>query len=426
MNTYWNRSRSHLRQYALVLSLLLGSTTWCFADNYALPKQRKPLHVDHTLTLAQVITTSLKHYPDYLIKPALEQEANALQQRGDSWLAEAPSIAVSYEDDWIGDDTGYREIESELELPLWNWQQRAAGQTVANRALNSAQLQLTAIKLEVAGLVREALWGLALKTRHYAHVQSMLANTSKFLDKIKRRVALNDVSRTDLLLAQAGYLQQKAQVTEVESEMMRASRNYVSLTQRDSVPLNYQESVSPLTKVPDTHPRLAAINAVIQRQRAELEWVKSQGSGQSVLSVGGKTGKDDEYGDDMESVGVAISIPFGGGAHLAPEIAELNLELTETLAQRAHLHRELAAKQREATHNLALSRVNLGIVKELKKLAAEHVAMTKLRLSAGEASQLNLLKLQAELDSATFHVEEHEMLVQMRIALYNQAVGILP
>lgn len=417
---------SNFRHTKWSILLLWLTTTVVFAHENAVVDHHDRILIDKTLTLSQVITLTLEKFPDQLLGTALKQEADALQQRGNSWLAGAPNVAMRYQDDLPGDDIGSREIEYELELPLWNWGQRAAGQAVAEQAHNAVEKQSSVIKLEVAGLVRNALWNIDLESIRYEQAKSILDISNKLRNKIKRRVELGDLPRSDLLLAQSDYLEKLSLLTQAEAELMHARKSYISLTQMNNIPANYQEQLSPLQEIPGSHPRLTAINAVVQRKQAELKWIKAAGSGQSSFIVGGKSEKGDENDDDIESMSVAISIPFGGSAFLAPRIAASNLQLTKALTQRAHLFRELEKQHHEAQHSLQVTRTELKIANDLKQIAQALLKMTQLSFSAGEINLMDLLKIQARSHNAIRHAKEREVMLQKNIALYNQSVGVLP
>jgi outer membrane protein TolC len=123
---------------------------------------------------------------------------------------------------------------------------------------------------------------------------------------------------------------------------------------------------------------------------------------------------------------VEVSIPFGGSAHLAPEVAATHLELTQVLAQRAHLMRELEKQLHEAKHALEVNKVELKIANELKQIAQAHLKMTNLSFSAGEINLIDLLKIQARSNHAIRHAKERQVMLYKNIALYNQAVGVSP
>ena len=414
---------NHIKWFILILLL---PSVLCFAHEDAVVDHHDQINIDSTLSLSQVIDLTLEKYPDHLLTTALNQEANALQQRGNSWLAGAPNIAMRYQDDLPGDNIGSREIEAELELPLWNWGQRSAGQAVAEQAHNVVTKQSSVIKLEVAGLVRNALWNINLETLRYEQAKSNLTVSEKLLSKINRRVELGDLPRSDSLLAQSEQLQKRSLLVQAEAEMMHARKSYISLTQMTNMPAHYVEQLSPLSEITNNHPKLSAINAVVKRKQAELEWVKSAGSGQTSFIFGGKSEKGNENDDDIESMTVEISIPFGGSAHLAPEIATANLELTKVLTQRAHFFRKLEKQHHEARHDLEVTRAELKIANKVKEIAEVHLKMTQLSFSSGEINLLDLLKIQARTHNAIRHAKEQKVLLQKNIALYNQAVGVQP
>lgn len=410
---------STIRHIKRSLFLFLLATHFCYAHEDAIVDHHDYIQVDKALTLSKVINLTLESFPDRILSSALQQEADALQQRGNSWLAGSPNIAMRYQDDLPFDDIGSREIEAELELPLWNWGQRAAGQAVAEQAHFSAKEQSSVLKLNVAGLVRAALWDIELENLRHEQAKSNLGISEKLLNKIKRRVELGDLPRSDLLLAQSDHLAKRSILTRAEAELMHAHKSYLSLTQMSTAPPTFKEQLSPIIEITSNHPLLSAINAVVKRKQAELNWIKAAGSGQNSFILGGKSEKGHENDDDIESLSVEISIPFGGSTHLAPEIASKNLELSKALAQRAHLFRSLEKEHHEAKHALKVTRAELKIANELKQIAESHLKMTDLSFAAGEINLMDLLKIQARLLNAIRLADEHEIMLQKNIALYN-------
>ncbi len=406
------------------VALLLISTL-AVANEYSIVKHKDPIEIKQSLTLRKLIDLTLQKYPDQNSIKALAQEAEALRQRGNHWLGAAPSISFRYQDDLLGDNSGLREIESELELPLWNWGQRSLALELADKAgalINKKQL---ALRLEVAGLVRTALWDMSLEEIRYQQAKSILKASAKLLKKIIRRVQLGDLARFDLLLAQSNHLEKRTLFIQAESEMLHARERYFTLTQSNKIPANYNEIQSSVSII-DNHPALHVINALIEREQTNLEWVQSAGSGQSTLTLGGKTERGSRGDNDIESISIAISIPFSGTAHLAPKIALVNIELTKLITQRKHLYRKLNAGFHEINHQLEVNRAELKIAMELKKIAQKHLKMADFGFSEGEINLMDLLKIQTKTHNAQRHVKEHKVMLQRNIALYNQMVGVQP
>ncbi len=386
-----------------------------------------PIEIDPGLSLAQLVEQTLEKYPDRLINEALAQEADALQERGDSWLAGSTALALDYNDDRIANDRGSREASAKLEFTVWNWGQRSAARNIAEQANHSALKQSAAVKLEVAGLVREALWNMALAEISLQQAKFNADISRQLLDKVRKRVELGDLARADLLLAESEDLQNRALLTQAEAEMMHSRKSFASLTQNTHVPASYQEQLSGIETVEQNHPLLEAVNALVARKQAAIEWAKTTDTiNQPKISIGGKTSRDQRGGDDMQSAGVGLVIPFGHSTYDAPEIAAAHLELNQALAQREHLQRRLEKNLHEAEHGLDVTRAELKIAKQMQDIAEQHLKMTEISFSAGEINLLDLLKIRSRSLDAIRNAKEQEVKLQRNIALYNQAVGVLP
>jgi len=386
-----------------------------------------PIEPDAQLTLGQLVEQTLDKYPDRLINEALTQEAAALQERGDSWLAGSSAVALDYNDDRIANDQGQREASATLEFTVWNWGQRSAALTLAEQAQRSAAKQSAAVKLEVAGLVREALWDMALAESSLQQAKFNADISAQLLNKVRKRVELGDLARADLLLAESEDLQMRSLLTQAEAELMHSRKSYATLTQTTHVPAHYEEPLSTLDAISTDHPLLEAANAWVARKQALIEWSKTTDTiNQPKVNIGARTSRD-RYGfDDTQSAGVGVVIPFGHSTYDAPEIAAAQLELNQALAQREHLQRRLEKNLHEAEHILEVTRAELTLAEQMRDLAAQHLKMSEISFNAGEINLLDLLKIRARSLDAMRNAREQAIRLQRNIALYNQAVGVLP
>ena len=422
----WLISSIAIAQDAAIVDTVLDAPA-VLADSPLTIAHHDPIEPDPQLTLSQLVEQTLDKYPDRLINEALAQEASALQERGDSWLAGSSALALDYNDDRIANDRGQREASAKLEFTVWNWGQRSAAQAVAEQAQRSAAKQSAAIKLEVAGLVREALWDMALAESQLQQAKFNADISAQLLDKVRKRVALGDLARADLLLAESEDLQMRSLLTQAEAEMMHSRKRYTNLTQTTHVPIHYQEILSRLEDITPDHPLLEATNALVARKQAAIEWSKTTDSiNQPKVNIGAKTSRDQSGFDDTQSAGVGVVIPFGHSTYDAPEIAAAQLELNQTLAQREHLQRRLERNLHEAEHLLEVTSAELKLAEQMRDLAGQHLKMSEISFNAGEINLLDLLKIRARSLEAMRHARELAIQLQRHIALYNQAVGVLP
>jgi len=423
---FLNLSRRLIPQFLLGNMVFFAAITLSFADSEYVVEHHDPIESDAALSLSKVVDLTLEKYPDATWLNSLEEEAAALAQRGDSWTAGASLAGLRFQEATSGT---LHYLDAAVEVPLWNIGQRDAEQRTAKLAESSALSQAEAVKLRVAGLVRGALWNMALAGLSYEQAKIELDITDQLVAKVQRRVELGDLPRADLLLAQSESLQKRSAVTQAEAELMHARKRYTSITQMTKIPGDYQEKLVELTEIQQNHPALMAINSQIERKQAELNAIKLVGSGQTNVAVGinsDRGSNNDERSNQTESFNIGVTVPFGGSAHLAPQVATVNVELNKLIAEREQLSRDLEQAHHEAEHNLEVNRVELGIANELKQVAEDHFKMTQASFSVGEINLMDLLRIQSRTQQAVLNAKQRSVMLQRDIALYNQAVGVMP
>ena len=383
-----------------------------------------PVVIDSQLTLPKLIELTLEKYPDATWLTALEEEAVAINQRSQSYTAGASQASVGYQS---MSTFKLNYATANVQVHLWNLGQKDAQHKLANEAENSVQTQVAAIKLRVAGLVRAALWDMELAKIRFEQAEKELDIYQKLANTIKRRVDLGDLPRADELLARTELLQKRSVYTLAEAESMHARKRYTSVTQTTKLPLRFDENLVASKEIGQNHPGLLAINSQIARKQAELNALKATGSGQSSVVAGILSDEGtDSRSNKAEFFNIGINIPFGGSAHIAPQIAAVNVELNRLIADRAQLMRDLEQAHHEAEHNLEVNEVELATANEQKTVSEELLNMTQLAFSVGEIDLMDLLKIQSRTQQAILNAKERAVMLQRDKAFYNQAVGVMP
>lgn len=385
------------------------------------------LTLDERLNLKQVVDTTFEKYPQNALIAAFEQEATALENRGASWIAGYPMIYLQWIDASIFNGGGGQNLQTGYQIPFWMWNQRQAGQQVAEQARKSAEFYSRALRHEVAGLVRDALWNLRLTENRRELARQIYEVASHLTAVVQRRVELGDLARADLLLAESDQLEKKTALVQAEAEVMHARKAYQNLTRLNKAPKFFEEAQSPLRGFDERHPSVAAVSALIERAQAEIEFtrVSKQGNQPSLL-----IGTDTARGSTRESFNtgnnIVLQIPIGGDTWNAPAVAQANVVLTERMAQREIVWRQLEKALHEALHNLEVDRTALAIAQRRKEIAETQIKMSKLAFETGEIALIDYLKIQAGAQAAIRDAAQRAILVQKDIAVYNQVVGITP
>jgi outer membrane protein TolC len=414
--------------HAYLLATLLSFTVLpVYAkESHIMVEHKDPIVVDNTLTLTKLIDSTLEKYPDISWLQALEDEVKALQKRSDSWTAGASQASLNYEEVTSGT---LHIINAGVQVPLWNFGQRDAEKNLASQAGLSAESQTAATKLRVAGLVRAVLWDMELQKIRYDQAHVELDSYEELLAKTKRRVALGDLPRMDELLVQTELLQKKSALTLAEAELMHARKRYHSITQTNKIPSVYQEQLASINEIQQNHPLLVALNSQIDRKKAELDAQRLVGSGQPSINLGvtsDRPSNSDQRSNNTESFNIGVTVPFGGEAHLAPQLAGINVELNKLISERSHLYRDLEQAHHEAEHNLEVNQEEMKTADELRKVAEQYLKMAELSYAVGESNLLDLLKIRARTQQAVLNAKERAVMLHRDQAFYNQAVGVLP
>ena len=412
--------------YTGILVFILLCAEAAIAETKPVVAHNDPIEIDNGLTLSKLVDLSMEKFPDMAWLKSLEDQAVAIKQRGESWMAGPAQAGLRYQNMTSGT---VHYVDATVQVPLWNIGQRDAEKNRGFSAENSAEMQSKATKLRVAGLVRSALWQMELQKVRYDQAQAEIDIFEQLLAKVERRVELGDLPRADMLLAQTELLQKLSIFTQAEAELMHARKRYSSITQLSKVPAAFKEKLTDIKEVKFSHPAFVAINGQIEQKQAEINALKLVGSGQTNLTVGvnsDRTQTDDPRSNQTESFNIGVNVPFGGEQHLQPQVAALNVELNRLIADREQLFRDLELAHHEAVHNLEVNQAELEISNEMKQIAEQHLKMMQLSFSVGEISLMDLLKTQSRTQQAILSAKERAIMIERDIALYNQSVGVMP
>ena len=409
------------------LTLSLGLSNGFGAEDYVV-EHLDELTLDERLTLRQVIDTTFERYPQSALITAYQEESRALEQRSSSWIAGYPMIYLQYIDDaLLGRDDGITNVQSGYQVPLWMWGQKEASQKVTEESKQAAEHYIIALKHEIAGLVRNALWTLRLVENRRELARKIYEVAEKLTAVVQRRVELGDLARADLLLAESDQLEKKTLLVQAEAEVMHARKAYQNLTRMTRAPRRLEETLTSLKQFDELHPSLAAANASVERAQAEVELTRlSKQGNQPTFLVGTDSTEIDRQGNFGTGTNLVLQVPIGGDDWHAPQVAQANIVLNEKIVQRETLRRQLEKALHEARHNLDVDRAALEIAERRKSIAETQINMSRIAFEAGEIALIDYLKIQAGAQAAIRDAAERAILVQKDTALYNQVVGVMP
>lgn len=388
--------------------------------------QHAPLAIDPALDWPTLIDLTLAAHPRSVELTARADEAAAWTARGRQWLAAAPSLYFTYLSDARLDDRDQREYDGGMELPLWRAGERAAVQALALGATDESNAARSVLRLEVAGLLRGALWDIEAAANANAAATDAVEVAAELLRTVERRNAAGELPLADVLLAQSALLERQQAAIATQAQLVDAERAYQSLTGLQRRPAAFDERRSPREDFDDTHPLLVLADAAIARSRATLDLTERSARGNPVLTVGPRRQRDALTSVFNDSFAVGVKVPVGGRAHALTQVAQEGRLVAAAEAARGTLLRRLDLDLHEATHALVVLDSSLALAEQRRDLAARQQRMAQSAFAQGEIELRELLRIQESDRSARREVDRLGIERQRTVAAFNQALGETP
>jgi cobalt-zinc-cadmium efflux system outer membrane protein len=417
---------SALAWLAYALAGLATSGPLAAQTGHAQEHLHTPLETSADLAWPELINATLENFPRLVELAARDAEAGALVERSRSWLAGAPQVYMRYQTDRPWDNVELREYELALELPLWRPGERRAAGTVGTAATGEASAAAMALRHEVIGLLRMALWDIELAANDLDVARNGARIAGDLQAAIERRYQAGELPLSETLLVRSTAMEREAAVIEAEARLVDAERAYQSLTGLNERPGDIAETLTDREYFDSSHPRLMLADAELERARAELDLTRRASKGTPTLGIGPQSQRGAFSNYSANSLNVSISMPFGGRAHSATAAAEAARIAAQAESDRMQLLRALDLALHEARHSLLVIEASLELAKQRAELAARSFEMNERAFAQGEITLLELLRseettLVTQREAAGLEAER-----QRAIAQINQAIGVWP
>ncbi len=383
------------------------------------------LHINSSLSLKDVLNETVKHQPQQANLNSQQFGVSAKQALADSWLPNAPAITLYHQNDRIGSGRNERDYQATLELPLWLPNQREAREKVAELSALNLEASQSALAIQTAGLLREAVWGIAFNENELALTEAKYQSALALEEKVNKSFQAGEAAKTDLLLAQQETLEASKNKLLAHAELMHARFRYKLVTGLNQIPQDFSEEKSSLDNY-EQSPVWLAVLAKVQyaEEQRNLANIEKKENIQVLINARNSQGAfDTQYN---QSMGLSIRIPFATPARTTPIAAASEMSLGQALSEREELKRVLEAALHEAEHNLEVSEDEQALAKQHWEIASESLRLAEKAYALGEHDLATLIRIKSQ----TFDAERKYRAVQIQhqwnIARYNQAVGVLP
>lgn len=414
--------KPHCLMWAL-FSLLLSLSVLSNAEEM---QHEDILRPDSTLTLHDVIEKSLPHYPSSQLLNAKKLELEARQIHARGFLPAAPSVMLRNQNDQLLSRNGETEWEAGIELPIWLSGQQKAREAIANITSQNLNSNTKNIRLQLSGMVRDALWEIELMQGLADIAKSKYDAASQLQQDIEKRVKLGDMAQKDLLVAQTETLQAESEKIYAEAEVQHAKFRYTNLTGLKVIPEVFRELKSSKNSLDEAHPALVEANdkIALSKERSNLTRIESRENPTVMIGTRSIRGASDTHFNN--SLGITLRIPLQTESRNAPLRAAAEMQNSEQQANLSQLKQLLAAAMHEAEHNFEIGLIQLEVLTKQNSIAHQSLNVTRKAFQLGELDLSDLMRVQTQAFNADRSLKNQQIQQLWNTARFNQAVGELP
>lgn len=354
---------------------------------------------------------------------------SAAQARTDmaSGLTPGPaSMSLSTLDDQLGANRGKQEWELEIETPLWLPGQRDAALNEAQAAQKEFDSQQQALRLQLAGDVREAWWAVAEARSNYSLIEERNRGAQALVQDVERRVRAGELARVDFNLAQVEQLASQSELDDAKSNLQQAEQNYQLLTgqlpplEMSPEPLRQNEATA------EAHPQVQSAAAGKNLAQAKLALAQKSQREAPVLAfrmVRDRSDFADKYAD---SFGVRLTIPFSFGARVRQDLDSSRAQLVQAETEYEQALRRTTLAAETGQRLLKTSQLQMELARRRVVLTQDSLNLMEKSFALGETDLPALLKARAAHFDAQAQLRRQQINAHAAVSRINQSLGVLP
>ncbi|MEW5838478.1 MAG: TolC family protein [Pseudomonadota bacterium] len=411
------RNLVHIGLFGLAL-------TWSSGLIAAPAQGDEPLNLANAL--GKVLDRVWSEAPERALTDGREAEAQALQRHADALLPQAPSLALSAQAGSYahGDPSGtYSELIGGVELPLWRPGQREILQRIAQGTQDLAEAERAALRLALAGLLREAGWDVLLAETRVQGLRRALDEVRTAQKKMQRMVVLGERSRVDAVQLGAEAADVAQQHAAAEAALQHATLAWRSLSRQHALPGQWRETLVGERPI-ELHPVALAARAAWQRAGHERQKAGAETEGAPVLGVGARQDRT-PGAETLNAVVMTLSMPLPwASARAATEAPLRYAELEAEVAFNKTLRR-LQLEREAARAALQGARQQAGLAEERMQLEQESLRLAERQVAEGQMDALDFVTVLRRVREAVLAAEMARIEVERAVSRVNQAEGVV-
>jgi len=342
-----------------------------------------------------------------------------------SLLPGAPAVVLGHRGGPLNDNAGGLEWEAGIALPIWLPGQRDAQQRQAQVGKDGLEASIRALRLALAGELREAIWQVRLAQAQVQLDQERLQSAKKLEEDVARRAQAGELAKTDLNLAQNERRAAQAAILQSDNRMFQAQQAYATVTGITDLPDDAAEYAQP-KPLPDEHPMLESARLAIESAQAQVRLASNSRRDNPELELSTRRERgslDEPY---SSSVAISLRLPLSTDARNLPLIRAAQTALTSAQSEYSRTRLTLEYGLQQAERALQAADQLLDLAQQQRAAARENLELIQKSFSVGETDLFTMLRTRAAAFEAGQVYKQQEIAQALARARLNQAQGTLP
>lgn len=344
--------------------------------------------------LAEALERAWSRHPLAVSDVARESAAQVQYELAAALTPGPAAVSLAHLNDALGSNRGKREWEAEVAIPLWLPGLKSAREAEARAALEEVQAQRRALRLQIAGELREVWWAIAAARQARELAQRRLSSARALEREVVRRHKVGDLARIDVNLAQNERMAAEAEAIDADAALARAEQDWHTLTGAPPPVTLAAEAESTADNDPD-HPRLAALGATMRLTQTRLRVAAESRRDPPELALRVVRERSDAHDPYGYSLGVKFTLPLGADARERRDRATARAGLLQAEAELAHARLSLAQETARARLELQAAEAQLALARERQALLTDNLSLAEKAFALGETDLATLLRVRA-------------------------------
>lgn len=388
-------------------------------------------------TLHDFMEAAAARNPELAGLSGRREAIGARQYAADALTPGAPTFSGGYMTDQVLQNRQQREAQIGISTPIWLPGEGTASRRVADAEFSRSSAQTAAIKLKIAGQVRDSLAVFALAQAELAVAERRLRDARSLEGDVGRRARAREASEADALLGRAERIAADGELRDRRMALEQSKIDFQSLTgmlpvaaaMNEPAPTNANANADANADAVASqagHPRLEDAKGAIDVARANQALAAIQVRDSPEIGLIARRNRD-IYGTVFDnSVGIELRIPFAADARNRPRQTAAQAEFTEASAGYAAAKREIGTEQQKARIGYENSLAQRDLARERMRVLGQQSALVGRGYQGGQISLFDYVRVRAVAYEAEGAGARAEIGVVQARSRLNQAFGIIP